>query len=219
MPLSFSSILWTFFKFLLILTLPFVLLIRGAVYLHIHHQLFPSVSIIGGMVLAILVVIVYLVFIYGYTTGYWTSFETLKKIAWIALFLVGAYALYGLLFIAKQNAKTSTIQQQYTQLHPILRLSISTVLFLDRDVIITDAQRQPEDYKKMGLSSKKRSLHYPQKSGYVHAVDIRTKGHSEIRNFLLKGYFYAMGFNTLRHIGTGDHLHVSLLSHDYPRGI
>ncbi len=219
MPFSLQSIFWAFFKFLLLFTLPFILLIRGAVYFHIQHQLYPSLSIIGGMFLAILVVVVYLIFIYGYTTGYWTSFQTLKKIAWIALILVAAYALHGLLFLAKQNAKTTAIQQQYTQLHPILRLSISTVLFLDKDVLLTDAQRQPEDYRKMGLPSKKRSLHYPQKDGYVHAVDIRTKGHSEIRNFLLKGYFYAMGFNTLRHVETDDHLHISILSHDYPRGI
>jgi len=213
------SIIWLFVKLLLVLTLPFILLIRGAVYLHIHHQFYPSMSIVGGMILAILLVVVYLVFVYGYVTGYWTSLQTLKKIAWIALILVVTYSLYGLLFLAKNNAKTSKIQQQYTQLHPILRLSISTVLFVDKEVMITDAQRQPEDYKKMGLPSKKRSLHYPQNDGYTHAVDIRTKGHSEIRNFLLKTYFYAMGFNTLRHVGTGDHLHISLLSHDYPYGI
>lgn len=217
--MPFRTVLWLIFKILLILTLPFILLIRGAVYLHIHHQTYPSLSILGGVILATLLVIVYLVFVYGYATGYWTSLQTLKKIAWIALFLVGAYSLHALLFLAKHNAKTPAIQQQYTQLHPILRFSISTVLFLDKDVMITDAQRQPEDYRKMGLPSKKRSLHYPQSDGYVHAVDIRTNGHFEVRNFLLKLYFSAMGFNTLRHVGTGDHLHVSLLSHDYPRGI
>ena len=30
------------------------------------------------------------------------------------------------------------------------------------------------------------------------------------RNLLLRGYFATMGFPTLRHVGTGDHLHVSL---------
>ncbi|MGB0930713.1 MAG: hypothetical protein ACPGVB_08055 [Chitinophagales bacterium] len=217
--MAIKDIIWWFLKLLLILTLPFILLIRGAIYLHIHYQTYPSLSIIGGMILAILVVIVYLVFVYGYLTGYWASLQTLKKIAVIALFLVGAYALHALLFLAKHNAKTPAIQEQYTELHPILRLSISTVLFLDGDVMITDAQRQPEDYRKMGLPSKKRSLHFPQKDGYVHAIDIRTNGHSEFRNFLLKTYFYSMGFNTLRHVGTGDHLHISLLSHDYPHGI
>ncbi len=217
--MSIKSIFWGIFKFLLLLTLPFILLIRGAVYLHVHQHTYPSLSILGGMILSTLLVIVYLVFVYGYTTGYWTSLQTLKKIAWIALFLVGAYSLHALLFLAKHNAKTPAIQQQYTKLHPILRLGISTVLFLDKDVMITDAQRQPEDYRKMGLPSKKRSLHYPQKDGYVHAVDIRTKGHFEVRNFLLKMYFYSMGFNTLRHVGTEDHLHISILSHDSPYGI
>ena len=82
--------------------------------------------------------------------------------------------------------------------------------------MITDANRVPEDYRKMGLKSKSRSLHYRQKNGFVHAIDIRTKGRSEFRNFCLKWYFRLMGFNVLRHGGTGDHLHVSLFSHDSP---
>ena len=84
---------------------------------------------------------------------------------------------------------------------------------------MTDANRVPEDYRKMGLKSKKRSLHYKQKNGFVHAMDIRTNGRGEVRNFLLKTYFQLMGFNVLRHGGTGDHLHVSLHSHDNPGAI
>ena len=71
----------------------------------------------------------------------------------------------------------------------------------------------------MGMSSKKHSLHYRQSSGYVHAVDIRTKGRGSIRNFLIRTYFRLMGFNTLRHGGTADHLHISISSKDRPSGI
>ena len=61
-------------------------------------------------------------------------------------------------------------------------------------------------------------LHMPT-SRLVHAVDLRTKGKSELRNKLVSWYFRMMGFNTLRHVGTADHLHVSISSHDRPRGI
>ena len=84
---------------------------------------------------------------------------------------------------------------------------------------MTDANRQPEDYRKMGLKSKKNSLHYQQSNGFVHAFDVRTKNRSWLRNGLLQLYFKAMGFNTLRHGGTGDHLHISLKSRDRPCAI
>ncbi|MEL6925882.1 MAG: hypothetical protein AAFO94_17705, partial [Bacteroidota bacterium] len=76
-----------------------------------------------------------------------------------------------------------------------------------------------EDYKRMGLKTKRHSLHYQQPSGFVHAVDLRTNNRSWLRNFLLRSYFQLMGFNTLRHGGTGDHLHVSILSHARPGAI
>ena len=112
--------------------------------------------------------------------------------------------------------KNTSLKKEITKVHPILRLSISTITYLDNGLIITDANRQPEDYRKMGLKTKKHSLHYKQKNGYAHALDLRTQGRSEWRNALIRGYFWLMGFNTLRHGGTGDHLHVSLLSHDRP---
>ena len=98
-------------------------------------------------------------------------------------------------------------------------MGISTLVFLDEDLIITDASRKPEDYKKMGLKTKSRSLHYIQSSGYAHAIDIRTNNRNFVRNFFTKLYFQLMGFNTLRHDGTADHLHVSLSSKDIPGGI
>jgi hypothetical protein len=88
---------------------------------------------------------------------------------------------------------------------------------IDENLVITDASRVPEDYKKMGLPTNKSSLHYKQKDGYAYALDLRTNGRYEIRNFLIKSYFYFMGFNTLRHVGTDDHLHISLPCH-YKKG-
>jgi hypothetical protein len=62
----------------------------------------------------------------------------------------------------------------------------------------------------MGLPVRDQSLHYPQKSGYVHAVDIRTKGRPEWKNKLTEMTFELFGMSTLRHVGTADHLHISL---------
>jgi hypothetical protein len=62
----------------------------------------------------------------------------------------------------------------------------------------------------MGLPVHDSSLHYAQPDGYVHAVDLRTIGRREVKNRLVQLYFALMGFATLRHVGTADHLHVEL---------
>jgi len=88
---------------------------------------------------------------------------------------------------------------------------------IDKEAVITDTNRVPEDYKRMGLKTNRSSLHYEQEDGYAYAIDLRVRGKSEIRNKLTQWYFDWMGFNTLRHGGSADHLHVSLPCH-YRRG-
>jgi hypothetical protein len=89
-------------------------------------------------------------------------------------------------------------------------MSVGTFLLVDDGLLITDLSRHPSDYEAMGLPVKSHSLHYRQADGYVHAFDLRTKGHSWLRNQLMDGYFTILGFRTLRHVGTADHLHVAL---------
>ncbi len=211
--------IYNLLKLLLLLILPFILLIRGAVYFHSEYTLIPSASLIASGAITTVLLFIYLTFMYGRMTGRIGSGNVLKRRSMIALLLVLGYSIYGLFFLSNTNAKSAEVRSEFTNLHPIVRLSISTILFIDRDLIITDAKRLPEDYKKMGLKTKKRSLHYKQSSGYVHAVDIRTNGRSELRNTLLIWYFKCMGLNTLRHGGTGDHLHISLDSRDSPGAI
>ena len=119
-------------------------------------------------------------------------------------------------FLSNENAKGEIVHKEYSYLHPILRMGVSTFILVDRDLLITDGSRNSFDYRKMGLPSKNQSLHYLQSNGYAHAVDLRTNGRSEFRNNLVQFYFQLMGFRTLRHGGTNDHLHISLLSHDMP---
>jgi hypothetical protein len=212
-------LLYNLFKLTLILILPFVLLIRGAVFLHENYQLYAWFSVIGGVLVSGFLIFIYIIFIHGRFTGKLGNSKTLKFSYWVALILVLTYCVPALLFLSKSNSKHTEVQKEFTSLHPILRLGISTVVQLDRGLIITDANRNPEDYRKMGLPTKNHSLHYKQTNGFSHAIDIRVKGRSEVRNWFLEQYFRLMGFNTLRHFGTEDHLHVSLLSHDRPNGI
>jgi len=214
-----KAVFFFIIKTVMLLVLPFIVLIRGAVYFHSNHVWHPQLAIIGGGVITLLVLIIYFSWFYGRLTGKLGSKESFKFRAFLAAVLVIGYCAHGLFFFSGKNAKTDSVKKEYTSLHPILRLSISTILFIDNELILTDASREPEDYKKMGLKKKSHSLHYKQSNGYAHAFDVRTKGHSELRNTLLKSYFDLMGLNTLRHGGTGDHLHISLKSHDRPRGI
>ena len=199
-----------------LIVLPFMALIRGAVFLHGQYELYSWFSILGGMAMSAFVLFLYFNFFRRRVLKAKNDFKNDYRSAMI---LVLAYCFPAVLFLSAANAKHEKVKNEFTSLHPILRLGIGTVIFLDNDLLITDAKRQPEDYKKMGLETKAHSLHYVQSDGYAHAVDIRVNGRSWLRNLLLKLYFNAMGFNTLRHVGTADHLHVSLKSHDRPGGI
>ena len=214
-----KAVLFLILKIIMLLVLPFIVLIRGAVYFHSSYSFHPQVAILSGGLVTLVILIIYFSWFYGRLTGKLGNVESFKFRAFLAAALVIGYCAHGLFFFSGENAKTDGVRKEYTSLHPILRLSISTILFIDNKLILTDASRLPEDYQKMGLTKKSHSLHYKQSNGYAHAFDIRTKGHSELRNTLLRNYFMLMGLNTLRHGGTGDHLHVSLKSHDRPGGI
>jgi hypothetical protein len=187
-----------------------MILIRGSVYFHEVHHFYPLTAIVGGFFFTSVLLLLYMIFIFRAP-----SHSIKKRFKLILLFLF-LYCGYALLYVSGRNVKSETIVKEFSSLHPVLRLGVSTILLLDQDLIITDANRTREDYRRMGLATKAQSLHYPQKNGYTHALDIRTNGRSIFRNFFLKWYFRLMGFRVLRHSGTGDHLHISLKSHDRP---
>ena len=91
-----------------------------------------------------------------------------------------------------------------------MRVALSTFILADDDLVITDVARTPADYVAMGLPVRDASHHYRQRDGYVHAIDLRTIGRPQWRNWITQQYFRTMGFRTLRHVGTADHLHVGL---------
>lgn len=211
---SVQMLLLRLLQLFLLAALPFILLIRVAVWFHEQYHGFAWVSVLFGAAVTALVLFLYVMYVRNHFVKKELSPKTLQRNYAITLAIVLIYCANGAWSISAANVKEEAVKQEFRTLHPILRLSISTLILLEKDLILTDAERKPEDYEQMGLASKNHSLHYEQSSGYAHAVDIRTKGHGWLRNKLIQGYFEMMGFNTLMHKGTAEHLHVSLRSVD-----
>lgn len=133
---------------------------------------------------------------------------------WIAIPLGAAWCVSTLFYLDARNAKTDEVRAYYTSLHPVLRVALATLILVDPDLVITDARRVAADYPRMGLPVNARTKHFEQPTGWVHAVDLRTRDRSEIKNRAVQLYFWSMGFSTLRHVGTADHLHVQLRTRD-----
>ena len=218
--LSFLSfILWPL-KMVLGIVLPFFLLLRGSVTLYEMTEWNPYLCILAGAVAAMIALYIYLSWMIGHIVSSKKGSETVRKINLrIVLIAVGGFCVYAIMYLAAGNAKTSSVRDEYGSTHPLIRLGISTFILFDSDLVVTDMSRTHFDYETMGLAKKKRSLHFVQSDDYVHAIDLRTNDRSEWRNTLLNWYFKAMGFRTLRHVGTGDHLHVSLMIHDNPNAL
>lgn len=189
------------------LLLPFFVLIRTSVYLYSHYGWNGWLALSAGVAATILLLLAYALF---------ASFKWQKKLAinrYLGrglILLVIAYCCYGLLYLSGMNAKTDEVRSYYRSLHPILRIAMATTTLADRDRVITDIRRVPADYQQMGLPQKDHSLHFVQESGFVHAVDLRTINQPEWENWMMRHALSIMGFKTIRHVGTADHLHVSL---------
>ncbi|MGW8265287.1 MAG: hypothetical protein ACWGSQ_02900 [Longimicrobiales bacterium] len=191
--------------------LPFFTLVRVSVFLFQDHGLGSWPALGGGSVATVLLLVLYLMAVSIRVGGKGRVPASLLKSVGV---LVGAYCVFTLLYLSAGNAKTAEIRSTYTALNPLLRVGVSTLLLADREGVLTATGRSLEDYAAWGLSANEASLHLPREDGYVYAVDIRTRGRPEWRNRLVTLYFRAMGYGTLRHVGTADHLHVYL----EPRG-
>jgi hypothetical protein len=194
-------------KTVLVALLPFIALVKVAVFLYQHEGWPTAFALTGGVACTAGVVT-------AYGTWAWHRITGRVRLALIArrfaLPLVVAYCGYTLIYLSSANAKSERVRAYYASLHPLLRVALSTLILVDRDAVITDLARRPEDYQAMGLPPNDGSLHYVQSDGYAHAADLRTAGRGMVKNRLIQLYFWSMGFETLRHMGTGDHLHVEL---------
>lgn len=161
---------------------------------------------IGAVASAVVACVVIAAFMYSFAIR--PRYFLLLFNVWLtAMLCYGGYAMFQL---ASANAKTEEVRAYYTSLHPLLRLTVKNLTLMDKSLVITDVHRTREEYRSMGIPPREYSLHFRQPTGYVHAVDIRTNGRSKAENLLVELYFMVMGFETLRHVGTADHLHVAL---------
>ncbi len=202
-----SALLHGALRLLVIVALPFVVLVRGAVFFYQHAQVPAWLAIPTAALLTVAVVTVYGSWLIHTLTG--RKKKALVVAQWVALPLVVFYCGYSLLYLSRLNAKPD-VRAYYTSVHPLLRLALSTWILVDPNMVVTDMRRARIDYPRMKLPVNESSLHYRQGDGWVHAVDLRTVGRGWVKNRLVQAYFWAMGFDTLRHVGTADHLHVEL---------
>ena len=188
-------------------TLPFFALIRGGVFAYRSWGLGTWASLAAATVASAALLWLY-AWLVARKLG---AGRTVHRVMTRGAAAVGiAYVAYGLVFIASANVKTDDIRTAYASVHPLLRIASSLLILVDPASVVTDAGRTPEDYFLMGLSRPEASLHFEQPDGFVHALDFRTTGRPEWRNRAAELAFWAMGFHALRHVGTADHLHVSL---------
>jgi len=188
--------------------LPFYTLIRTSVYLQHTHGMSGWMALGAGALATVFLLILYLVAVSLRLGRKGKVPKTARRITGL---LVASYCLYALIYLSGVNAKTEEIRTTYAALHPVLRVAVSTLLLADREGVLTDTGRTKEDYDRWGLPVNESSLHLPQADGHVYAVDVRTIGRPEWRNRCVEFYFRFMGFETLRHVGTADHLHVNLV--------
>lgn len=194
-----------------LLALPFLVLIRCSLFLYEAYSLNGWLALLAGVGVTILLLLLY-ASVVNFTINKSPGLHRYVRRG--IVLLVVAYCGYGLLYFSGVNAKNAEVESYYRSLHPILRVTMATTILLDDDLIVTDMQRTPDDYIAMGLPVRDGSLHFKQGTGYVHAVDIRTIGRPEWKNWLTKNTFALLGLKTLRHTGTADHLHVSLPLND-----
>ena len=187
--------------------LPLFLLLRGGVFAYRAWELGPWTSLALGVVAAAALLALY-AFVVTWKLGAGPGAR--RVLTRGAAAAAVAFTAYGLVFIASENVKSEAVRAEYASVHPLLRVAASALVLVDPGSVVTDAGRTPEDYWLMGLPAAEASLHFPQETGFVHALDLRTRGRSELRNRAVELTFWALGFHSLRHVGTADHLHLSL---------
>jgi len=202
-----------FLKLAVIIGLPFAVLVRGSVFIYEHGKTPVWLALLTAAFLTGAVITAYAVWLARKLgkRGVRSRRALVMPLAkWVALPLVLFYCTYSLVYLASVNAKSPPVRAYYHAVHPLLRLALSTLILVDNDMLITDMGREPEDYARMGLPVNSRTRHYKQADGWIHAVDLRTSGRGAIKNRGVQLYFWMMGFDTRRHVGTADHLHVEL---------
>ncbi|MEX2177861.1 MAG: hypothetical protein WD801_04065 [Gemmatimonadaceae bacterium] len=189
------------------ITLPFIVYVRASVWLYLRAGFSPWTAVAGATCLTLGIAAVYAAWLSRAISG---QARVARVARWVMLPLAVAWCGYAALYLSRVNTKSDEVRRYYGTVHPVLRVALATAILGDPGVVVTDMRRVPADYARMGLPELERTRHYRQSDGWVHAADLRTIGRGEFRNRALQLYFWSMGFRTLRHVGTADHLHVQL---------
>lgn len=196
--------LWTAAA-LALATLPFVVLVRGGVVASAWGAGGWTALLLGCLASAALLALY--AWAVGRRSGGATIRLLLRRAAWGLALALGAYAAVG---VAASFVNDLGARAEYRSLHPVLRIAVAGVVLADGETVLPHGTRTVEDYWLVGLTTEEASLHFPQPDGFVHALDLRTRGRREWRNRGLELAFWALGFHTRRNMGTANHLHVSL---------
>ena len=197
------SVSWVMGMGILVTTL-FAILVRGSVFSYHTWGFAASLSLVSAALMTVPLLLL----------GAWVMIPGRGIIRHILIRGVIAIAFiytgYAVLYVASTNAVPDEIREEYQMIHPLLRLAASPVIVFDPSAFRQSEGSMLEDYRLMGLSANEANLHFAQKDDLIHSLDLATDNRSEWRNRAIEIGFWALGFHSLRHVGVGDHLHVSL---------
>src|SRR5256712_1072227 len=111
-------------KITLVALLPFLALVKVAVFLYQREGWPTALALAGGTVCTAAVVT-------AYGAWVWHRFTGRVRLALVArrfaLPLVLAYSAYALVYLSSANAKSDRVRAYYASLHPLLRVRLSTL--------------------------------------------------------------------------------------------
>ena len=116
-----KAILFFILKTLCLLILPFIALIRGAVYFHSEYNYHPQMAILGGGLVTLVLLIIYFSWFYGRLTGKLGSKESFKFRIFLAAALVIGYCAHGLFFFNNKNLKKLILSKENLKRFSLLK--------------------------------------------------------------------------------------------------
>src|SRR6266567_1182326 len=121
-----------------VVVLPFVVLVRGAVFFYEHGNVPSWLALSVSALLTIGLVTLYAASLLRRFTG---RPPVLLLAKWVALPLVVSYCGFSLLYLSRVNAKPE-VRDYYGSVHPLLRLALSTWILVDDKLVVTDMCRE-----------------------------------------------------------------------------
>ena len=84
---------------------------------------------LGSVFMSAALLFFYISYLQGCLAG---RASNVRRTYGLAFALVAVYCLRGLFYLSAPNAKHEPVRMEFTRLHPVLRLGVSTLAFLDK---------------------------------------------------------------------------------------